>query len=214
MSIKIIYSANHPLAPKLSKLSHSYFYEEPMDFTQVGEAELVFDFTLLEDVKKIPWLERLSAHYKVISDTSCNWGEYLEERFDNLLGCMGTAFYSPRAKAEVHLIDEAHRNQVDILLCNLGLDAHYVSSAGHGFTYPRTISTLINEAYFALEDGLATREDMDQAMSFGVNYPHGLFEWSQKIGSTPILMLLQSLYLQTGNPRYRQAPYLKLESLK
>lgn len=214
MSIKIIYSANHPLAAKLSQLSHSYFYEEPMDFNQIGSAEIIFDLTLLDDQKKMVWLEKLSAHYKVISDTSCNWGEYLEERFEHLVGTMATAFYSPKDKTEVHIKEDSLKTKVDTFLGNLGLSAHYVSSAGHGFTYPRTLATLINEAYFALEDGLASKEDMDQAMSFGVNYPHGLFAWSKKTGITPIIMLLQSLYTQSGDPRYRQAPYLKLESLR
>ncbi len=217
MSIKIIYSAHHPLATKLAQLSHSYFYEEPMDFNQIGPADLIFDLTLLDDHNKIAWLEKLTTHYKVISDTSCNWGEFLEERFENLQATMATAFYSPKAKVEVHLSDSKAKDlktKIDTFLANLNLGAHYVSSAGHGFTYPRTISTLINEAYFALEDGLATREDMDQAMSFGVNYPHGLFAWSIEIGTTPVIMLLQSLYTQSGDPRYRQAPLLKMESLK
>lgn len=214
MTIKIIYNANHPLAESLAKLSHSYFYEEPFDFKQLAGAELIFDLTLFSNEKKSSWLEKLTPHYKVISDTSCNWGEYLEARYDNLVGTMATAFYSPKNKCEVHLKDQDLKTKIDTFLGNLDLSAHYVSSPGHGFTYPRTISTLINEAYFALEDGLATREDMDQAMSFGVNYPHGLFEWSGKIGHTPVLMLLQSLYSETADPRYRGAPFLKLESLK
>jgi len=214
MTIKIIYNSEHPLSESVAKLSHAYFYEEPFDLSQLKGAELVFDLTLFNDKRKNAWLEKLTSHYKVISDTSCNWGEFLEGRYNNLVGCLATAFYSPKNKCEVHLTDKTQQTKVDTFLGNLNLSAHYVRSAGHGFTYPRTLSTLINEAYFALEDGLASREDMDQAMKFGVNYPHGLFEWSQKIGHTPVLMLLESLYSETGDPRYRGAPFLKLECLK
>lgn len=217
MTIKIIYNAEHPMSEAVAKLSHSYFYEESFDFTQLAGAELIFDLTLFDDELKTAWLEKIPPHYNIITDASCNWGEFLEARFSNVVGTMGSAFYSPKGKCEVHLKnlkDDNFKIKVDTFLSNLDLAAHYVSSAGHGFTYPRTISTLINEAYFALEDGLATREDMDQAMNFGVNYPHGLFEWSKKIGSTPVLMLLHSLYSQSGDPRYRSAPLLKLESLK
>jgi len=214
MTIKIIYNTKHPLAESLAKLSHSYCYKKSFDFNQLNGAEIIFDLTLFTDEDKTTWLEKLTSQYKVITDASCNWGEFLEAQFSNLIGTMASAFYSPKSKCEVHLKDQNFKIKVDTFLANLNLTPHYVRGPGHGFTYPRTLSTLINEAYFALEDGLATREDMDQAMNFGVNYPHGLFEWSEKVGHTPVLMLLRSLYGETGDPRYRGAPFLTLESLK
>ncbi len=210
MNIKIIYSENHPLASKLSGI----IYQDNFDFSLLEKSDLVIDLTLLEDEKKLNWLTKLCDQYPVISDTTCNWGEYLLDALPNLKGALATAFYSPQNKTEVYLRDNQYKSEIDSFLNSLGLEAYYVTSAGHGFTYPRTLSTLVNEAFFALEDQLATREDMDLAMSFGVNYPHGLFQWCELIGVRPILMLLQSLHLQTGDPRYRQAPLLKRELLK
>jgi 3-hydroxybutyryl-CoA dehydrogenase len=51
-------------------------------------------------------------------------------------------------------------------------------------------------------------------MSFGVNYPHGPFEWASKIGHQKIVALLDELYTQTKEPRYRTALSLKRAALK
>jgi 3-hydroxybutyryl-CoA dehydrogenase len=217
-AITVIYSDGHPMARALETMDHTYLYEDNFDFTRLRKNSFIIDLTILNDSDKEAWLQEVTARYPVISDTSCNWGEYLQTRFDKnkLIAQMAAAFYSPKAKVEVHLHDD-HKDLAPLIesfLAQFSLSPFYVSEVGHGFTYPRTLCTLVNEAYFALEDGLATKEDMDQAMNFGVNYPHGLFDWAQKVGLNPILMLLQSLYQQTGDPRYRQAPLLKLESVE
>lgn len=69
-----------------------------------------------------------------------------------------------------------------------------------GFITPRIISMIVNEAFFSLEDGVSTREEIDMAMKLGTNYPYGPFEWAEKIGLSKITSLLHCL---SGNqPRY------------
>ena len=70
----------------------------------------------------------------------------------------------------------------------------------YGFIAARIISMIINEAYFALEENVSTKEQIDVAMKLGTNYPYGPFEWSKKIGLINILNLLQKL--AQGDPRY------------
>ena len=65
-----------------------------------------------------------------------------------------------------------------------------------GFITPRIISMIINEAYFALAEGVSTKEEIDIAMKLGTNYPYGPFEWAQKIGLGNILNLLNNLSKQ------------------
>ena len=81
-----------------------------------------------------------------------------------------------------------------------------------GFISPRVISMIINEAYYALEEKVSTKDEIDTAMKLGTNYPYGPFEWSEKIGLKNIHELLEAL-AKTGS-RYQPAPLLKAEALQ
>ena len=62
-----------------------------------------------------------------------------------------------------------------------------------GMISARIISTIINEAYYTLNEGVSTRDEIDIAMKTGTNYPYGPFEWSKKIGLKNIYDLLHQL---------------------
>jgi 3-hydroxybutyryl-CoA dehydrogenase len=80
-----------------------------------------------------------------------------------------------------------------------------------GLIAPRVIAMIVNEAYFALEDGVSSREDMDTAMKMGTNYPYGPFEWAGLLGKQNLYKLL--LQLAETDIRYQPAPLLKKEAL-
>jgi len=63
-----------------------------------------------------------------------------------------------------------------------------------GFIAARVIAMIINEAYFALEDNVSSKTEIDTAMKLGTNYPYGPFEWASLIGTAHIVALLQKLY--------------------
>jgi 3-hydroxybutyryl-CoA dehydrogenase len=73
----------------------------------------------------------------------------------------------------------------------------------------RILAMLINEAYDALFLNIATREDIDLAMTKGVNYPKGLLAWSEEIGLKTVLSRLEHLFQEYGEDRYRPNPLLK-----
>ena len=75
--------------------------------------------------------------------------------------------------------------------------------------FMRIISMLINEAYAALFMQVASLEDIELAMTKGVNYPKGLFEWSKNIGLNIVYENLKSLFEEYGEDRYRPNPLLK-----
>jgi 3-hydroxybutyryl-CoA dehydrogenase len=79
-----------------------------------------------------------------------------------------------------------------------------------GFISPRVIAMIINEAYFALEEKVSTKEEIDTAMKLGTNYPFGPFEWADKIGLKNIFELLNMLSLK--EKRYQPAPLLIKEA--
>ena len=73
----------------------------------------------------------------------------------------------------------------------------------------RILSMLINEAADAVFLNIATKKDIDLAMTKGVNYPKGLLAWADEIGINKILRELEDLYTKYGEDRYRPSPILK-----
>lgn len=79
----------------------------------------------------------------------------------------------------------------------------------HKNIFIRIISMLINEAADALLFGVANREDIETAMTKGVNYPKGLMAWADEIGVEVVVNQLDMLYKKYGEDRYRCSPYLR-----
>ena len=73
----------------------------------------------------------------------------------------------------------------------------------------RILAMLINEAADALFLNIATREDLEIAMTKGVNYPKGLMAWGDEIGWANILQQLDDLYHYYHEDRYRASPWIR-----
>jgi 3-hydroxybutyryl-CoA dehydrogenase len=76
-----------------------------------------------------------------------------------------------------------------------------------GFITARVIAMIVNEAWFALEEGISTKEDIDIAMRLGTNYPYGPFEWGNQIGLENVYALLGKL--SKISKRYRPSELMK-----
>lgn len=73
----------------------------------------------------------------------------------------------------------------------------------------RIVAMLINEAADALFWGIASREDIDSAMTLGVNYPKGLLRWAEEWGIADCVKILDELYNEYHEDRYRCSPLLR-----
>ena len=73
----------------------------------------------------------------------------------------------------------------------------------------RILAMLINEAADALYLRVAIRDDIELAMTQGVNYPKGLLSWADEIGIENIVTKLDSLYVEYLEDRYRCSPLLR-----
>lgn len=84
-------------------------------------------------------------------------------------------------------------------------------SAGpeHKFIFNRILAMLINEAADALYYGIASREDIDLAMTIGVNYPKGLLKWADEIDINECVRQLDTLHELYQEERYRCSVLLK-----
>jgi len=78
-----------------------------------------------------------------------------------------------------------------------------------GFISNRILCPMINEAIFALEEGIASKEDIDTVMKLGVNHPMGPLELADFVGLDVLLDVLEVLYREYQDPKYRASPLLR-----
>lgn len=209
---KILTHPEHPLYQLFTqKLDSLILYDQaPLELTK---GTTLYDFTCLGTEKKDALFSSISTDSIIYSDLTCAWGDYLFEKHSHLKGAIALSFYSPRDTYEIALKEDTAKDGIEDILNQLGLKIKQVSRPGIGFTTPRVVSQIINEAYFALEDKLAAPEDIDTAMQYGVNYPMGPLAWSEKTGESTVCLLLDELYRITGDPRYRASQLLRKQSL-
>ncbi len=111
--------------------------------------------------------------------------------------------------AEVCCNDEAIKIEAEKILSLLNRKAEWVPDI-KGFISPRIVSMIINEAWFALEENVSSKVEIDIAMKLGTNYPYGPFEWAKKIGLENIINLLTEL--SKNENRYEPAILLLREA--
>jgi 3-hydroxybutyryl-CoA dehydrogenase len=78
-----------------------------------------------------------------------------------------------------------------------------------GFIVNRILIPLLNEACFALEEGLATPEDIDTGVKLGLNHPMGPLTLADFIGLDTCLFIAEVLHRELGDDKYRPAPVLR-----
>ena len=114
-----------------------------------------------------------------------------------------------RAVTFARMPDTLDRQLGDALVA-AGADATIIESERLApYVIGRVVCGIINEAAFALGEGVASTADIDTAMRLGVNYPQGPLEWANKLGLPLVLEMLEHLYDFYHEERYRAAPLLR-----
>jgi 3-hydroxybutyryl-CoA dehydrogenase len=98
-------------------------------------------------------------------------------------------------------------NAAERFFASLGKHVEWVGDAP-GLVLGRIVCQLVNEAAFALGEGIGTADDIDAGMVLGLNHPRGPLEWGDAIGAPDVLGVLLGLWEEFREPRYRPAPAL------
>lgn len=134
-------------------------------------------------------------------------------RDPNLFGFCGLPTLLNRPLLEVSLYDEADREKLAATCAALGTDYRIVADRV-GLVTPRVICQIINEACFTVQEGTASMADVDLAMRLGTNYPRGPFAWANAIGVARVYAVLEALWHETHDERYKICPLLKRQALR
>ena len=78
-----------------------------------------------------------------------------------------------------------------------------------GFAVNRILCPMLNEAIFALSEGIATAEDIDRGMVLGANHPIGPLALADMVGLDTLLYVIEGLHQELGEDKYRPAPLLR-----
>jgi 3-hydroxybutyryl-CoA dehydrogenase len=84
-----------------------------------------------------------------------------------------------------------------------------VAKNSPGFAVNRILCPMINEAVFALQEGLASAEDIDAGMKLGCNQPIGPLALADLIGLDTMLAVMEMFFAGFNDPKYRPAPLLR-----
>jgi 3-hydroxybutyryl-CoA dehydrogenase len=214
MDTLIIIEPTHPLFKIISTLFETRTPDEAL--ASFETYDIIYDLTILRTKNKISFLKELSktTKAKIISDLTLCWGEMVLKNCPRVVGAISILFYSPTSSVEYFANSDETKYLILRFLSLLEKKGVNHAQLKLGFHYPRVISMIINEAYFAIEENLATPNDIDLAMKNGVNYPLGPVEWGNKIGLNLIIELLMEYTEITEDPRYRISRELKFIGLK
>lgn len=181
-----------------------------------SDCDVIFDFIIDESPEQMEVYHNYPA-VAFLNSTKINLLE-LVTAFAGSLQCTlygfnGLPTFLNRDILEVALLNSKNSEELE-RVCNELHTRYLVIDDRVGMVTPRIICMIINEAYFTFQEGTATKEDIDMGMKLGTNYPFGPFEWCERIGIKHVYELLDAVYEDTKDERYKICPLMKKDYLK
>lgn len=176
--------------------------------TRAGTAAVVFDFVSAGSNTPVAIPDTQAAIFVDTTRTTlAAWMTQQRISRLNVYGFCGLRSFLNREVLEVVVPLHGTVEKLEDVCRSLGT-AFQIVDDQVGMVSPRVIGMIINEAYYTLEEGTASREDIDLAMKLGTSYPFGPFEWAERIGQRNVVDLLEAVYRATQDERYRVCPLL------
>lgn len=177
---------------------------EPAEIAGAG-ADACIDLLFENTQDRIIKLERLKTGITIVNDVI----NPLTGLPVNFIRINGWNTFLKRSVVEAACYPSFPKEIADRVFSYLGKTTEWIPDIA-GFISARIVASIINEAYFTLEEQVSTKEEIDTAMKLGTNYPYGPFEWSEKIGLKNIFNLL--IRLAKEQKRYEPAELLIKEA--
>ena len=216
----IVVAGENLLAKELirSLREHGFHVASLEDYDVIKNIEVVIETTNLDLGQKKKNLKEIelhiSPHVLILSTTLALTATETASWLSHPERLIGFATFSNFREGKLIEIapalqsDECFLQIAGELFLAIGQETEVVQDEV-GLVFPRILSMIINEAAFSLIEGIASAEDIDEAMKKGTNYPLGPLEWAEKVGIDDVYAVLSGLYRQLGEERYRPASLLR-----
>lgn len=214
MSKVFIIGDNEKLIKELSDfLSSKHEVSEALD----SSIDLIFEITNYDrEIKfnNLNYIQSANTNSPIVSSSLCITLHDQLRAFTDPGRLLGIGLYPSFSETEgievsnTRLSSQDSFNSLVNSLLELGKEVHHVEDRP-GMVNLRVVTLIMNEAYQVLQEGTSNRDDIDTAMKLGTNYPHGPIEWSEKIGLDLVYHILESMYNNFGDDRYRITPLLR-----
>ena len=212
---KLVSKGKMDEAKKADILAHMTF---TTDLDMAADADLVVEAAIENlDIKKSIFAELdkickpetiLATNTSSISITAIAAATKRPDKF------IGMHFFNPATVMKLvevirgaHTSDETYKAVADLSV-EIGKDPVEVAEAP-GFVVNKILIPMINEAIGLVETGVASAADIDKAMQLGANHPMGPLALGDFIGLDVCLAIMETLYNETGDSKYRPALLLR-----
>jgi 3-hydroxybutyryl-CoA dehydrogenase len=201
--LKLKISSNHTLLViPMSELSG----------TKLTDFDVIFDLNF-DDHNQLSHYHSFTGRALVVNAAKTQLASLPPMTKTTLIGINALPTFLNRSLAEVTLQHTQKQNHLADLMKELNWDFRLVDDRV-GMVTPRFVFMIMNEAFYTVQEGTATKEDIDMGMRLGTNYPQGPFEWCKKVGIRNVYETLDAIYRDTHDDRYKICSLLKTEYLK
>lgn len=195
-----------PIPAGTTGLSFHYTTDKRMDFNGHKADALVYLHEELPE-ETTTWLKENSLSLCLINAVVKRPASIPPE-FVRINGWPG---FLKRPVAELAgLISDTQQQEIERLMTASGRTIEWVPDEC-GMPTARVLASIINEAFFALDESVSSEAEIDVAMKLGTNYPFGPFEWAKIIGHHRVVSLLSALALK--EPQYLPSNRLQQTAL-